>query len=128
MLTGMQSDASPSGAGRVLLVEDDERVGNVTCRLLERCGWQTVHVTTGQEALAQLEDGGLDVDVALVDYELPDQNGDALAVSLRAKRPQLRIIMTTGHPLDPGQGVESVLRKPYGLADLREVVGSNQPG
>jgi DNA-binding NarL/FixJ family response regulator len=63
-------------------------------------------------------------DAALIDLSLPDGMGDELTLRLRAIRPALAVIMTTGH--DEGMISEEVrsldrlvlLPKPYELAAL----------
>ncbi len=55
----------------ILLVEDDDDVGLVTAYRLERLGYVVVRVTTLAEAKASIAD----VDLVLLDLNLPDSQG-----------------------------------------------------
>ncbi len=65
-----------SGLLRVLIVDDDDAVGNALVSALERAGMQTAWAHTGAEGLA-LRNSFLP-DVALLDLHLPDVDGLAL--------------------------------------------------
>ena len=62
------------------------------------------------------------------DYLMPEMKGDQLVALIRQRRPQQRIIMATAFAEDflvagePARGVDSVLKKPFSLADLRAAV------
>ena len=91
--------------------------------MLDELGAAVVEAATAAEALdAARSDGRFDA--AMIDLGLPDGLGDELALRLRALRPALPVIMTTGH--DEGMISEQVralerivlLPKPYELAAL----------
>ena len=61
---------------RVLIIEDDEAVGAVLLRAVERAGFEAAWATTGAEA--RTLKASFHPNVALVDLELPDTNGITL--------------------------------------------------
>ncbi len=67
-------------APRVLLIEDDEEVGQALVRVLERSGMQTAWATTGAEGLRLR--ASFRPDIALVDLNLPDADGISLVTWL----------------------------------------------
>ncbi len=69
----VQTDATAMSVPRILLVEDDQHVGETMRRNVERAGMPVCWATTGAEAV-ELK-GSFLPDVALVDLELPDVNG-----------------------------------------------------
>ena len=83
---------------RVVCIDDEERALHYTvtlCRELPEVD-EAEGFTTGREALDWLE--SYPVDVALLDIEMPKQNGIELAREIKAKKPNLIIIFLTGYP------------------------------
>ena len=90
----MPYGADPVGPMTVLHVEDDPALATLVRKALTRRGHAVVHVTTGDEALARIEAGG--VDVVALDHSLGAETGlDFLArVGPRDRRPP--IVYVTG--------------------------------
>lgn len=111
----------------VLVVDDEQVVRDVTSLLLEDVGFRVVTAETGAAALAAAEREAT-VDVALVDVMLPDQSGGDVARELRARRPDLPIVMASGY--DETTAADRVgelpgaryLRKPYAAAELADAL------
>ena len=59
-----------------------------------------VQASTAEEALSLLEDHKGPVDLLLTDVVLPKMNGRLLAERIRADRPGLRILLTSGYSDD----------------------------
>ena len=108
----------------VLLVEDDEDVRAATGEMLRELGYDVVSVRDGSGAL-RLIDARPDIRVLFTDVGLPDgMNGRQLAETVRARRPSLPVLFTTGYArnaivhhgrLDPGI---DLLVKPFTYAEL----------
>ena len=87
---------------------------------------QVHSVGTGAEALDVCQKERFDV--VILDYLMPVMKGDALAVSLKERYPDLPIIMITAdaEKLDPSaprpQGVDIIMGKPFRFDELREAV------
>jgi signal transduction histidine kinase/ActR/RegA family two-component response regulator len=106
--------AQQSVAGMtVLLVEDDEALGDVTAALLMAHGARVVRAASADAAL-RLLDGGVVPDVLLSDIVMPgSMDGVALARRLRQQRPGLPVVLITGFSntaIEEGEFL--VLRKP----------------
>jgi two-component system, cell cycle response regulator DivK len=67
---------------RVLVVEDNERNRRLVLAVLEAAGMEAETVTTGADAVARCEAG--DLDVVLLDIQLPDLDGVQVLQRLRA--------------------------------------------
>ena len=78
----------------VLLVDDNEVVLMTRKLIFERFGYRVLTAADGAGALSKLHAEA--VEVAVVDYHLPDTNGDRLCITMKAKKPTLHIILATG--------------------------------
>ena len=121
--------AAPRGRPEeiVLVVEDEERVRHLTVDGLRELGYTVVQAADANQALAVLELQPR-VDLLFTDIVMPDMNGRKLADLAREKRPDLKVLYTTGYTrnaivhngvLDPGV---SLLQKPFTLERLARKV------
>ena len=114
--------AYPRGSGElILLVEDQEEVGDMAQAMLEELGYGVVRARDGGEALAII-DSRDDIDLLLTDIVMPGSlNGADLALQARS-RAGLRAILVTGfadNAIPSGQFERfDVLLKPYRMEEL----------
>jgi signal transduction histidine kinase len=85
-----------TSSATILLVDDDALIAASTVALLEDLGHRVVEAHSGKEALAILEDG-LNPDLVITDHAMPGMTGVDLALTLRARDPDLRILLATGY-------------------------------
>jgi CheY-like chemotaxis protein len=100
----------------IACVDDDADVLKVRRLLLEASGYSVFTATSGAELLRFLTDAG-EVDVVLLDYLMPEMNGDQLAHKLHQQYPQLPLIAVSAVPQLP----DSML----GLVDATVQKGSD---
>ena len=81
----------------VLVVEDEEEVGRLARRILERRGYRVLLAASPREALALAAETP-DIRVMLSDVVLPEMSGRALAERLLVTHPHLRILYMSGYP------------------------------
>jgi len=99
----------------ILVVEDEEFVSDVACRMLGMMGHDTEVVRTGAEALAKLERGGFEA--VLLDISLPDGKAEDVIAALPGG---VRLVVMSGHrEEDVASGGHPFMAKPFTLADLR---------
>jgi two-component system, cell cycle response regulator len=79
----------------VLLVDDDTDFLYATGLLLESEGYAVHRAESGERALAMLE--MWPIDVMLVDYWMPDTNGERLVAEIRRTHQDLQIVLLTGY-------------------------------
>jgi CheY-like chemotaxis protein len=103
---------------RVLLVEDEIPVLLFAEIVLEGLGHSLVSVSSQTEALELLE--GYDLDVLFTDIRLPESDlaGFELARQARDRHPLLKVLYTTGQPIDDRMKAlyvdgAAMLPKPY---------------
>ncbi|GGW54084.1 ATP-binding protein [Alishewanella tabrizica] len=68
----------------ILLVEDVPLNADIAIALLEQRGHTVIHADTGEDALALLETED-ELDLVLLDMQLPDMDGDVIARYIRAE-------------------------------------------
>ena len=113
-------------ATKVMLVDDEEEFIDLMSQRLETRGLKVVAVTCGEEAVAAVEDKN--IDVAVVDLAMPGIDGIETLQRVKAKRPDIEIIMLTGHAtLHSGieamkHGARDYLEKPVDLNVLMEAI------
>lgn len=116
--------ATAAGGVRVLVVEDDELVRELTAEALMEFGYQVDEAGTGAQALASMEAAGGNVGAAIVDLGLPDMPGKALILKLARRHPGLPIVVASGYgQVDLGADMPAATRvafiqKPYELDSL----------
>lgn len=108
---------------RVLLVEDDLMVRLITAEGLRDAGLEVAEARNADEALSYLAGGGK-VDLLLTDVEMPGPlDGVQLAQRLRARQPDLPMIIVSGRAAPPGAAaLGRFIPKPYNVAHLTDVV------
>jgi CheY-like chemotaxis protein len=113
-----------SGMRTVLLVDDDEHVRGSTSDAIEMLGYRVIAEATAGDALERLKRDP-DIDILFSDIVLPrGMSGVALAREARALRPQLRILLASGHARETlgAEGNDfgdfAFLPKPYRLQEL----------
>jgi PAS domain S-box-containing protein len=120
----------PPPRGHVVLVIDDEPVvRGVTSRALARMGLEVLSAAGAREGLELFRACPDAISLVLLDLGLPGQDSLQTLAALRAERPSLRVILTTGS--EPGPAVDPsgaeppvvLLPKPYTVHALLETIG-----
>lgn len=80
---------------RVLIVDDEERFRETTAVILERRGFEVKAVGSGIEALEEIKNDK--IDVVVLDFEMPGMDGNEVLREIRKVRPDMAVLMLTGH-------------------------------
>lgn len=82
---------------RIFIVEDHDLVRKSLSLLMSRRPELEVvgEASTAAEAMEQLD--GLEADVVIIDVHLPDQSGIAVSREIRARHPDVKILVLTSH-------------------------------
>ena len=90
---------STGGHETILLVEDEPQVRAVVQRALERAGYGVLVAQDANDAL-RLSAAVSSIDLLLTDVVMPQMNGRELAERVRATRPGIRVLFTSGYTDD----------------------------
>lgn len=120
----VQPKAVQGGAETILVVEDDEDLRTYSVSILSELGYRVLQARSGHVALELLQ-ANPEVALLFTDVVLPEgMTGRALADEARQRRPNLKVLFTTGytpnaivHQSRLEQGAE-LLSKPFTFASL----------
>jgi len=104
--SGMTEDkpaehAVRGGRETILVVEDESPVRELVCSVLRGYGYNILEAESGAKALDVWRRNRSDINLLLTDLVMPDRiNGRELAEKLRADRPALKVIFTSGYSAD----------------------------
>lgn len=110
---------------RVLVADDDPVMLNMVMKLLQREGHEVVKTTSAQGVTKELEQS--DLDLLLIDVNLPDRNGLLLCRDLRQNGDysDIPIIFLTGDSASPDSiaealnaGGDDYIQKPFAAREL----------
>jgi DNA-binding response OmpR family regulator len=117
----------------VLLVEDDTMVRLTLADFLEVAGCDFLEASNAEDAMTILGDPARSIDILVTDLNLgPGDNGLALAIKARQRRPELLVVYETGSPeMLAGRSLaswEQVFYKPFDPMALAAMVSAlSQP-
>jgi CheY-like chemotaxis protein len=129
----------PRGRGeRILFVDDEELLTGMGKGILERLGYRVTAHTTPHDALAAVRSDPGGYDLVITDLTMPGVTGVDLAREIMTLRPDLPVLLVTGHNgnLTAGQvqalGIRELLLKPLSLHGLaltaRRVLDATKKG
>jgi len=113
-----------TGAGTVLLVEDEDAVRLFGARALRNKGYKVVEAKTGDAALDIVREMGASIDLMITDVVMPQMDGTTLIRESRKLFPALKIVCISGYAEEQFRqnlaGFENVhfLPKPFSLDQL----------
>jgi PAS domain S-box-containing protein len=129
--------AAPSTEGRgtetILIIDDEPLIVTLTRRVLERAGYSVLSAGDGQEGVEIFEQRQQDIALVLLDRSLPRLPGEQVMKRLRAMRPEVKVIVSSGDASVDATGFPGaarILHKPYTPSSLCGVIREllNQTG
>ena len=116
------------GSGKILVVDDEELLRDVACKLLKHLGYQVVTASDGLQACEYYEEHQREVDLVIVDMIMPKVGGAECFRNLKKINPEVRAVLSTGYSLNDtaqqllDEGMVGFIQKPYQLSQLSEVM------
>ncbi|MEH2570618.1 hybrid sensor histidine kinase/response regulator [Bradyrhizobium sp. AZCC 2289] len=120
------SEPSTIGRGyRVLVVEDNDDVGQFSTELLEDLGYAVRRVVNADAALAILAEDEFSADLVFSDVIMPGMNGVELAGVIRERYPGLPVVLTSGYSNVLAENADrgfELIQKPYSVESLSRIL------
>ena len=109
---------------RILYVEDNSLIREMTCELLMRPAREIAAFATAEEALGEFQ--RRPCDVLITDVSLPHMSGLDLARRIARSHPQTAIIIATGYEmpavLDGWQANAAMIIKPFEADEIEPLI------
>jgi len=112
---------------RILLVDDDPLIRDILPPMLEQLGHHVETTSSGLEAVRRLG-AGLEVDLVILDHNMPGMTGAETLPRIFQLRPAVRVLIATGF-LDTDLKIlladfpsVSTLQKPFSVVELRKML------
>ena len=116
------------GAGRVLVVDDEDAVREVTADLLKDLGYDVATAVDGVDAVEYYSRHADEIDLILVDLVMPRMGGRECFRALKELNPDVRAILCTGYGFNIAaqelldEGILDFISKPFEPGRLSAVV------
>jgi len=116
-------------ADAVLLVEDEDAVRLLAATVLRRLGHRVIEATSGDEALRLLDGQSFRPDLLVSDVVMPGISGPELSRRLRARWPDLLVLLMSGYAndipiIESHDSRSAFLQKPFTPGALGDQVQS----
>ncbi len=116
----------PSRRGSILVVDDDVDVRNLIDNILTRGGYHVVTVASGEAGLDVCRHNAGEIDLILVDVDLPEREGRSLLRELTRVAGNARVLVCRG----PGagglpvelEGIAGILPKPFRIQEMTDTI------
>jgi len=118
----------PKGKEKILVVDDEESMVDMTKRRLERLGYNVTAKTSSTEALELFRSQPDLFDLVITDQTMPNLTGEQLAKKLMEIRPHIPIIVCTGYSskVDAEKanfiGISAFIMKPVDKKELSRTI------
>lgn len=121
-------------AGLVLLIEDEIDLMILEEALLENLGHHVLQSSSGEDALEQLNNTALDIQLVISDNSLPGMTGLEVLLEIRRQRNNLPFILISGHDDEDlrrqarTMGISNIeiLSKPFSREELKQAITRSQ--
>ena len=115
----------PYTKGMILIVDDEEGVRDMVCRVLVHSGFSVLAASNGYEAIDIFKQRQDEIDCVLLDLRMPLMSGEETLEGLRKIDSQVKVVLVSGN-FDPaestGLSVNAFVQKPYSMAEISRVL------
>lgn len=118
----------PMGTERILFVDDEQPIRDMSKRLIESLGYRVEVRSNGIEALELFKASPESFDLIITDMTMPNMTGDQLAEQLMSIRPDIPVILCTGfssridEKKSSEMGIRALALKPMVKNDIARII------
>jgi signal transduction histidine kinase/CheY-like chemotaxis protein len=120
--------SSHSANTRILVIDDDVQVLNLTSMVLRQEGFQVQVANSTKEAMGLIEERGEQFQLLLCDVLLPNMSGPELVELIKQKFPDILVVFMSGYPGESGDLLpdafteNKLIMKPFAPQQLLETI------
>jgi CheY-like chemotaxis protein len=117
---------------RILVMDDEDMVGEIACQMLDYLGYEAVHVFDGEAAIQEFQvqkEKGWPFCAVIMDLTIPGGMGGKEAVrKILAIDNTAQVFVSSGYSTDPAMvsfqdfGFSGVIVKPFDLAAIQQIL------
>jgi PAS domain S-box-containing protein len=118
----------PTGTAKLLLVEDESSIRDMTAHLLGQLGYEVEVFGDPREAVNHYAAHWADVDLVLLDLVMPGLSGREVFEAIRKTNPEARVLLVSGYSVEGdarkliAAGASGFLQKPFEVETLSAAV------
>jgi CheY-like chemotaxis protein len=119
---------------KILVMDDEDMVGEIACQMLEYLGFEAVHVTDGLDAIEEYkkqQHGGMPFTAVIMDLTIPGGMGGKEAVTeILSIDSQAKVFVSSGYSTDPimvnfrDYGFYGGIAKPFDLEAMQKMLSA----
>ncbi len=112
---------------KTMLVDDNDKFREALVNRLQLRGYEALGVDNGEDAIKHVR-ADSDIDVVILDRKMPGMMGEQVLKEIKEFRPEVQVIMLTGHStmesaMETGRlEAYSYLQKPYDFDELLKII------
>ncbi|MHC4873190.1 MAG: response regulator [Planctomycetota bacterium] len=120
--------APAKGTAKILLIDDEKMVQDLTVKMLEELGYKVTLCCDGREGVEYYKTSWRHFDLVILDMVMPELGGRETFRAMRNINPDIKAILSTGYNINVeaqailDEGVMGFIAKPFKLADLSEKI------
>lgn len=121
---------TPGKNKKVLLVDDEEMIREMTREILTYLGYEVISATNGSEAVQLFSQGKDDFDLVIIDLIMPKMNGAVCLEKIKAIKNEVPVIISSGitevskKEAMLSLGAAAYVEKPYTIESLQQTLQS----
>ncbi|MFC1524372.1 response regulator [Thermodesulfobacteriota bacterium] len=119
---------------KILIIEDDLVVQNVTRELVEILGYNVITAASAGEAFELIDNSEETIHLVILDMSLPDASGVDIIPDIKKKLPDSLIVVCTGATVTDDDsevisswGIKDILQKPFEFKIMRDTLQALLP-
>ncbi|MCK4906428.1 MAG: response regulator [Spirochaetes bacterium] len=123
-----KNDKITKGKGSIMIVDDEEVIREIASEIIHECGYKSICVKSGNEAIDFFTDNYSLVDIVVLDMQMPEISGRDIFVRLKEIDPSVNVLLSSGYKYDKkvdevmALGVKGFLSKPYTINEFSEAI------
>ena len=122
------SEPEPGHREKVMIVDDDADFVEMTAEALELAGYEPVTVSTGREAVKVFSENKGEIDLLLLDMQMPEMDGTDVFNALSEIDRDVKVILCSGYSMTGKaselleRGARAFLQKPFSSEKLSDTI------
>ena len=120
----------PKGNETILIVDDEESVRDLGTDLLSKFGYRVMVAEDGEEAIKIYTENALNIDLIILDFIMPEMDGEKCLRELLRIDPDVKVVMASGFALSGplrkliNEGAQGFINKPFSLSSMLKMIRS----